>query len=440
MSDTSTTSNRRQERNWPSLVALLLFALAVRAGVLVAMPGGLDRDPDGYRRIAENVLRSGVYSFDLPRSSYAQDETLSPTAYRPPLYPLLLTKFDVEQRISPLRVGLLHLFLGVATVWLTWHVARLWKLGHWSLVAGALVACDPILLNQSTQVMTETLATFLAVLALFSLTRLNHAPTPWNAALAGGAIGLAVLCRPTFLPWLVLAALATPFLRASVGLRLANLAAFAIAAAAVLAPWTIRNYQVFGRPIVTTTHGGYTLALGNNSSFYDYLREGKWGTVWNSTGLEPELLITWSGFSPSQEPELDYDELAYRVANESIREQPFMFAYACLYRVGQLWSPLPHDVEGESPSPTRQLLRFPVAVWYVVVFVLAIGGACSLRRQLIRAPWVWGILLSLAFTVVHTLYWSNLRMRAPLMPFICLLAAIGAGHLVHYLRKSRKRK
>ena len=70
-------------------------------------------------------------------------------------------------------------------------------------MAALLVACDPILLNQQTLVMTETMATFLAILALWSLVRFTRIiPDWWNAALAGGAIGLAALSRPTFLPWL----------------------------------------------------------------------------------------------------------------------------------------------------------------------------------------------------------------------------------------------
>jgi hypothetical protein len=437
---------------WPAVLALLAFALVVRTAVLVTLPDGLSQDPDGYRRIAENVLRSGAYSFDTPRHDYAIEGDLQPTAYRPPLYPLLLTKFDEEQRITPYRVGVLHLLLGLATVWLTWKLGMLWKLGHWSLVAGALVACDPILLHQSTQVMTETFATFLAVLALYSLTRLSDAPTPWNAALAGGALALAVLCRPTFLPWLALALLFTPFLAALSGkvsgsnsrwiLRPLNFAAMLLAAAAVLAPWGVRNHRIYGRPIITTTHGGYTLALGNNASFYRYLREGKPGTVWDAEGFKEILRNgdyssnpTIDKFLTHAEIELEDDQFTYQVAKTAMWEEPLTFLYSCLYRVAQLWSPLPHDIEGESPSRLRQLARFPIAAWYVVLSVLAIGGGWSLGRKLWRAPWLWGVMLCLVFTAVHALYWSSLRMRAPLVPFVCLLAAIGVAHLVHYLRR-----
>src|SRR5205823_12120160 len=80
-------------------------------------------------------------------------------------------------------------------------------------IAGLIVACDPILLNQQTLIMTETLAAFLAILALWCLWRLDAARSWFNAGLAGGAIGVAVLCRPTFLPWLGMVGVAMPVVR-----------------------------------------------------------------------------------------------------------------------------------------------------------------------------------------------------------------------------------
>ena len=48
----------------------------------------------------------------------------------------------------------------------------------------------------------------------------------------------------------------------------------------VLSPWMIRNVMVFGEPIWTTTHGGYTLALANNPVYYDDVLHGPPGRVW----------------------------------------------------------------------------------------------------------------------------------------------------------------
>src|SRR5205814_9425431 len=71
---------------------------------------------------------------------------------------------------------------------------------------------------------------------------------------------------------------------ADFGWRLANVAGLVVAAAAVMSPWAIRNYRVFGKPVVTTTHGGYTLLLGNNSSFYEWLERDETGLPWDAEG------------------------------------------------------------------------------------------------------------------------------------------------------------
>ena len=76
------------------------------------------------------------------------------------------------------------------------------------------------------------------------------------------------------------------------------------------------------------------------------------------------------------------------------------------------------------------MLRYATCAWYLAVYAAALAGVWRLRGKLLRSPWVWGVLLCLVFTLVHTFYWSNLRMRAPLMPFVAIVAAVGAQFVV----------
>jgi hypothetical protein len=455
------------------LAGLLVFTLIVRGSVLWAMRSNLNQDADAYREIAENLLRHGEFAMGKPGPDGDVSKP-TPTAYRPPLYSVVLSNLPAADghHISLIKVAALHLVLGVATVWLTLltaqrFIARNSRLAP--LVAGLLVACDPILLNQQTLVMTETLAALLAVLSLWCLARFDQSRTWFNAALTGGAIGLAILCRPTFLPWLALVGLTMLFVHGrrssrdsarrtgapasrvdsafDFGWRVANAAVLVIVAAAVLSPWAIRNYQVFGKPIVATTHGGYTLHLGNNEPFYEYLAKGDFELPWEASSLEKlviskdtvltediikklELLnAAFKEFEKEKQrrkytdhPELRNDYIAYAFAKSWMREHPTEAAGACLYRLRQLWSPLPHKLTKDE-STDRKLLRYATAGWYCGVYVLAAIGIWRLRWQLLQPSWIWGVLLCLVFTAVHTFYWTNLRMRAPLMPFIAMVAA-----------------
>jgi hypothetical protein len=89
------------------------------------MRGNLQQDPDAYREIAENLLRHG--EFALGKGEPGNDATpVRPTAYRPPLYPVVLSNLPAAggQQVSLVKVAVLHVLLGVATVWLTWLTAR----------------------------------------------------------------------------------------------------------------------------------------------------------------------------------------------------------------------------------------------------------------------------------------------------------------------------
>jgi hypothetical protein len=73
-------------------------------------------------------------------------------------------------------------------------------------------------------------------------------------------------------------------------------------------------------------------------------------------------------------------------------------------------------------------MRYATAAWYSGVYLLAAFGVWRLRWKLLAPPWIWGLLLLFVFTAVHTFYWTNLRMRAPLMPFVALVAAAAVAN------------
>ncbi len=251
----------RQTDRW-LMILLMLFAVLVRAPIAARSTASLCADVDNYRELAENLRVHGTCG---PRP----DE---PSAYRPPLYPLLLVPVVRDRADDFTSLVVLHVVIGLAAVWLTAVAGELWGLGRARFVAAVLVACDPILLKQSTVVMTETLATAIAALALVALTLVTRRPTLGRVIGAGAVLGLSVLCRPAFLVFAVAALPTFVWLMpcAKDGLRVTAL--ITVALAVTLAPWTIRNWVQFGRPIVTTTHGGFTLALANNPEFYAHLR------------------------------------------------------------------------------------------------------------------------------------------------------------------------
>ncbi len=288
-------------------------------------------------------------------------------------------------------------------------------------------------------------------------------PASIGGMLAGATLALGALCRPTLLLWTIAAGAVLcvrnsrePTAPGGIAARLRLPLAFALGVPVVLSPWAIRNQLQFGRPIVTTTHGGYTLLLANNPEFYDWLRNGRWGSVWRADQFNAD----WDRRKP--QGEVQSDRAAYDEAWQTIRREPATFAYSCLVRLGRFWSPLPHRVTADE-TPLRQLSRWAVAAWYAAEFFFAaIGLAWCLRRgegrvvsgqwsvvsgqwsvvskseipnpksqilvppsALRPPPWLWGLLLVLCLSAVHAVYWTDMRMRAPVMPVVALAAAAG---------------
>jgi hypothetical protein len=477
------------------LPIVLAVGLIVRVAVLVSGWGSLALDDDAYGRLAVYWAETGTYGLPAP-SADAAELVMRPTAYRPPLYPWLLSWFVTGGHLSLISVAVTHLWLGLATSGLTFAIASRLQV-RWPALPALAVACDPILLRGSQLVMTETLITFLtaAIWALWLQFALQDEtdlrpdevepgkpessdqrpaatqhkglgePAPrvgYGARLAGPALlglmlGLAVLTRPTMMPWalcLLLITAAGSFrtrvsARAPTGKELHGLACALLMGTVfvlTLLPWVIRNSLAFGTPIWATTHGGYTLLLANNPSLYAHFQTVGPSRDWDATDFHRHWAARHSGDPTRAEfwqapvndqpappiDELPDDRLAQQSAKATIVRQPGMFLLSCVYRVGWFWALAPHEASGRA--------RLLIGVWYAVWFLCAAWGVVRIGSEW-RAPlWLGAASVVLTLTLIHAVYWSNMRMRAPLMPIVYVVAAVAvAGRVARGARPHASR-
>jgi hypothetical protein len=68
--------------------------------------------------------------------------------------------------------------------------------------------------------------------------------------------------------------------------------------------------------------------------------------------------------------------------------------------------------------------RWITMAWTVPLWIALLLG--SARRSLWSWPRIAAPMMVIGLTMVHTLFWTDLRMRAPIVPAIALIAA-GAG-------------
>ncbi len=424
---------------------LVVLTLVVRLVVILGLRGQLTEDIDGYLGIARQIADG---------NGFVNPETGQPTAFRPPLYPILLAGW-LPFGPAAFGVAVLHVILAAATVVLTFGTGRRLGLSNLrSAIAGGLIACDPLLARYAALPMTETLATFLAV----SLLILSFGMKRNQRILQGIAFGLAVLCRPTFwvfggfavIVWTV-DAWRTRQTGLLTALRNRIPWVTVLTALVVVLPWVIRNAIVIEHPIVMTTHGGYTLLLGNNPVFAEEVVQQPSGTVWGGESLrrwQQSLEDAMRADGVAMEDEIARDRYLKNRAVQFIRAEPVTFLHACWLRfrrfwgmsppesatdaIGQLWKRITgHE---ESVTVVQGSVRWSVRIFYGVLFAAALwGGVCIAGRSDWRP--VLGLIISLM--LVHLVYWSNARMRAPTMPAIALLAAsVSWDHKSAFRRKS----
>ena len=379
---------------------VLAAALLARLAVLVPAARRPLDDPDNYRPLARSIAEGRGFS-----------HRGRPTAYRPPLYPLALAPIEaIFGRKADPAILSLHLVLGLATAGLTTVAAR--RLGlseRQATVAGLIVALDPVLVAQGRAVMTETLA---ALLVAWSLAMLSGR-SRW---LGGFALGLGVLCRPSLLPGACLVVLA----RAAAGAgsarrRLAAALPMLVALGLTPLPWAARNWVALGVPVATTTHGGYTLALANNDYYYDDVLNGPPGAVWSGAGQRAWAVSISRATSGMGEPSAD--RWLSGSALRTIAARPRDFARASLARLGRFWGVVPSG--SVYPGP----LRWATAAWTIPLWGLVALGAG--RRGAWRWPMVAAPMLIVGLSAVHAAYWTDLRMRAPAVPALALVASLG---------------
>jgi hypothetical protein len=281
----------------------------------------------------------------------------------------------------------------------------------------------------------------------------------------GIAFGLSILTRPTAAPWAAIClACMVWFGCVCWKRRLVDMLVVATGILLCVLPWALRNLADFGKPIWATTHGGYTLLLANNPLLYQHFIHNGPSRDWNAepfhdawaargeVGREKLMeqtnsrledannnkvsLVDESDFSVSNSSrrevhslgELADDALAYDLALQTIKNDPQTFALSCFYRLGWLWA--------WWPSGAGTLTTLAIGTWYGAILALALRGlyelfcgqgpgakfsGCS-RRMTVLGNWLPGLGLIVVLSAVHCVYWSNMRMRAPVMPCIYLLA------------------
>jgi 4-amino-4-deoxy-L-arabinose transferase-like glycosyltransferase len=208
-------------------------------------------------------------------------------------------------------------------------------------------------------------------------------------ACSGALLGFASLISPRVLVVSFIAA-AYFLLFARISYCVKALAIFAAGILLILTPWAMRNYRCYGELVFTTTNGGINLYLANNPyATGDYY-------------LPPASVL----------PDFRFYESGkwYGEAFRYMRAHPLQTAGRSITKALRYWNPHYGD-QG-------------------IVLAAFIGGLVRIKRKRIalRSPdFFWILMLPIAFTAVHMVFFVQPRYFVPILPSVAIIAGIGIG-------------
>lgn len=394
-------------RNW----AILLFVLCLTVSLLFCfvfsprlMGTTTGLDPDGYGSAGRALYETGRFD----------------SIEKAPLYPAFVAL--VSLLTGGYRVWIMQAaqcLLAALTCVLLYAIFRKTLKEPVARWAGLACALYPMLIWYTPRLWTETFLTL--VLAGFALALVNllRNPTAPRALLCGALAGVMVLSKGIALIFVPLTPLV--LLLCFQGKAWRWMLLFILAGAALIAPWTWRNWTVTGEFLPIHANGGYNFYLGNGFARYWLQAPLSYVQLKDLTMQDAQDLYNSLGITPPTDP-LTQDRVLLHAALGDMREHPLLVPQKLAVQSLTFWY-----LAADAPkSILTGMLQFPVAL------VALLGVARALRRR----SWALVLLVPvIGIMAVSVIVFAFARLSATIMPYLIGLAVYG---LWPTIEKSRR--
>jgi hypothetical protein len=416
-----------------ALLVSVLVGLVARLVFVVTTTVPIALDAVTYRGLASNLINGRGYV--LP--AFAPPHKLVASAAHPPLFSCVLAVFDAlgfqslnEQRISLAVVG----SVAVLIMGLLGREAA----GQATGIGAALIAAlDPVWLQPTGALMSESIYLVLIPLVLLLAFRCLAKPTSWRFGALGLAIALAALTRSEAIDFVIL--LGVPLLlmvrvpwtsRCVLGLALV------LGVALLLGPWLIRNQVDLGGAVLSTEEGG-TLIGSYCSATFDPANP-TYGSFSGQCAIDSAVLVVAKVRPPDRAKhwtDLSLDRALTESAKQYALNHIGDLPRVVVAREESAWGLGNQNFQlqlayAEGRNRTCELIGRAL-YWVFLPFVAF--GAVLLARRSPRRFLVVMVPVIVAVVTVALVYGST-RMRVVAEPSLAVLAAMGAVTAARWLR------
>lgn len=410
------------EIKWPSLRIVLVVAALLRLASIAVVRSFVHPQTWEFGPLADNLMKGLGYSDLMTNGTYR------PSVYMPPAYPYFIAfffKIGGERPVTFLVVELIQAGFGVLLVHLVYRLALILVGKPEAVAAACLTAIYPTQVYMCNEFHPINIYIVLEMATVFFLERFLETSTSWkDLVMAGMCAGILMPFRGES-PALIVLYAAVLLLRG--GLKAAKpVAVFLLIAFVCLAPWTIRNYRVFGRLVPVCASGGLNLWIGNNplATGDDRYREADIvrgdflrGEVLPDEfqQLPPKIREDFDRIPIDRNSQIAKDEALRRIAVEFIRTHPKEEVLLSMKKLFAFFVFDPRHEKGRRPMYwLPSILLSLLAIWGV-----ALRGKRILQQDLL-------LVASILFAVaVGVAVFVLPRYKIVVDPFIIIFAATG---------------
>jgi 4-amino-4-deoxy-L-arabinose transferase-like glycosyltransferase len=403
-------------------VALLLLALVLRIAEVQRTSYKAINDGGIYLRLGAEIANFGGYSSYDRGAGGAR----GPSAYFPPGYPYFIGGVDLIDghaqargaAIQPVRLS--QAVLGTIAVGLIGLVALELFGTVVALVAMAIAAVYPLLIELAGVIVAENLLVVLELAAIWCVLRARRSPHRYRWVIAAGAlVGLATLTHANaflLVPPFAVALWGRPPRRS--WRAVARPALLIAVAVLVIVPWTIRNAVELHHFIPVSDETGITLVgTYNAASAANSKVPYKWRIYQAIPGDRSLAHHAHLMSEPALDSRLTSQALDYIGDHPGA---PFAAGFHNTLRLFELEGSFAWHASAAAIGLDARTAHVGVISFWLVCVLALIGAFTRAARS---APWwLWAIpvLLGLSVVLVNV---ETPRFREPIDPFFVLLAA-----------------
>ena len=410
-----------------------------------------------YGVIARNMIKGLGYAYTWYTGAFGsqpEQAIILPSAYMPPgqawIDYLGLSVFG-DGLAGIIAIFIINVAMSVASVYLIGRIAhelfenvRLTKITLWAAAlyppliytcATFGVTASVILLNSWILLSCIRFEKLASVAQALSLSSSQHTQqnggkvsSRRRAIEIGIGFGLLFLFRGEA-PLIFLVTIAYLLYRLRHQLRnaLPKLALILIITSAIIAPWTIRNYVVFDRFILSSSNGGFNFWRGNNAFTAASSWTEKDGPLWTTDEL-------WAKTLPYLDSgklfEKKFSEIYFTDAMQWVREHPSDAGLLALKKAFLFWT---FDKQNRMGTSIIYM-----SIYLMTLFLFALGLYRVIKKRLLSFGIRLIVLWCIMATIVAMMFFPQARLQVIMIATYFPIAVYGGMFL--WMRLTRKKQ